>query len=66
MNGIPAFQPHIVVERHEKVQQIDQEIKKTLLSIAQTCAEAAVTTYLGASPQFAKLAPEVLEQIEKK
>ena len=66
VNGIPAFQPHIVVERHEKVQQIDQEIKKTLLSIAQTCAEAAVTTYLGASPQFAKLAPEVLEQIEKK
>lgn len=66
VNGIPAFQPHIVVERHEKVQQIDQEIKKTLLSIAQTCAEAAVTTYLGASPQFAKLAPEVLEETEKK
>ena len=66
VNGIPAFQPHIVVERHEKVQQIDQEIKKTLLAIAQTCAEAAVTTYLGASPQFAKLAPEVIEQIEKK
>lgn len=66
VNGIPAFQPHIVIERHEKVQQVDPEIKKTLMAIAQTCAEAAVTTYLGASPQFAKLAPEVLEQIKKK
>ena len=66
VNGIPAFQPHIVVERHEKEQKIDQAVKNTLLSIARTCAEAAVTTYLGASPQFAKLAPEVVEQIEKK
>ncbi|MFO1385311.1 MAG: hypothetical protein U1F55_03865 [Chitinivorax sp.] len=66
VNGIPAFQPHIVVERHEKVQEIDQAIKNTFLSLAKTCAEAAVTTYLGASPQFAKLAPEVIEQIEKK
>lgn len=66
VNGIPAFQPHVFVERHEKIQQIDQSVKNTLLSIAQNCAEAAVTTYLGASPQFAKLASGVLEQIEKK
>ena len=66
VNGIPAFQPHVFVERHEKIQQIDQSVKNTLLSIAQNCAEAAVTTYLGASPQFAKLAPGVLEQTEKK
>lgn len=66
VNGIPAFQPHVFVERHEKVEQVDQSVKTTLLSIAQNCAEAAVTTYLGASPQFAKLAPGVLEQIAKK
>ena len=66
VNGIPAFQPHVVVERHEKVKEIDQAVKNTFLSLARTCAEAAVTTYLGASPQFAKLAPEVVEQIEKK
>ena len=66
VNGIPAFQPHIVVERHEKIKEIDQAIKSTFLSLAKTCAEAAVTTYLGASPQFAKLAPEIVEQIEKK
>lgn len=66
VNGIPAFQPHVVVERHEKVKEFDQAVKSTFLSLARTCAEAAVTTYLGASPQFAKLAPEVVEQIEKK
>lgn len=66
VNGIPAFQPHIVVERHEKVKEFDQAVKSTFLSLARTCAEAAVTTYLGASPQFAKLAPEVIEQLQKK
>lgn len=66
VNGIPAFQPHIVVERHEKVKEIDQNVKNTFLSLAKTCAEAAVTTYLGANPQFAKLAPVILEQSEKK
>jgi len=65
VNGIPAFQPHVFIERHEKVDQIDQAIKDRLLAIAQTCAEAAVTTYLGASPQFAKLSPGVVDQIAK-
>jgi hypothetical protein len=65
VNGIPAFQPHIFIERHEKVVQVDQSVKQTLLSIAQNCAEAAVATYLGASPQFARLSPAVLEQASK-
>lgn len=66
VNGIPAFQPHVVVERHEKIKEIDQAVKSTFLSLAKTCAEAAVMTYLGASSQFAKLAPEIVEHIEKK
>ncbi len=65
VNGIPAFQPHVIVERHEKVVQIDQAVKGTLLSIAQSCAEAAASTYLGVSPQFAKLAPGIIESAEK-
>lgn len=66
VNGIPAFQPHVIVERHERVKEINEAVKSTFLSLAKTCAEAAVTTYLGASPQFAKLAPVIIEQIEKK
>lgn len=65
VNGIPAFQPHVIVERHEKIEQIDQEVKSTMLSIAQSCAEAAAMTYLGVSPQFAKLAPSIFETAEK-
>ena len=65
VNGIPAFQPHIVIERHEKIEQADQAIKNTLLSIAQNCAEAAVATYLGTNPQFAKLSQPIFEQFEK-
>lgn len=65
VNGIPVFQPHVLIERHEKIEQIDQQIKDRWLSIAQTLAEAAVATYLGASPQFAKLSPGVVDQIPK-
>ena len=66
VSGIPAFQPHVIVERHEKVKQIDQAVKNTMLSLAKTCAEAALQTYLGGvSAQFAKLAPEIIEAIDK-
>lgn len=65
VNGIPAFQPHVIVERHEKVKQIDQAVKNTMLTLAKTCAEVAAQAYLGGSPQFAKLAPEIIETIEK-
>lgn len=64
VNGIPAFQPHVVVERHEKIKKIDEAVKNECLKLARRCAEAAVTTYLGANPQFAKLAPEVIEEGE--
>lgn len=65
VNGIPAFQPHVFVESHEKIEQIDQQVRDRLLATAQMCAEAAVTTYLGASSQFAKLAPGVINQATK-
>jgi hypothetical protein len=65
VNGIPAFQPHVIVERHEKIEKVDQAVKTSLLSLAQGCAEAAAATYLGVSPQFAKLAPGVVEIAKK-
>jgi hypothetical protein len=66
VNGIPAFQPHVMVERHEKIEKIDQAAKSALLSLAQGCAEVAAATYLGVSPQFAKLAPGIIESAKKK
>jgi hypothetical protein len=63
INGIPAFQPHVVVERHEKNKEFDPAVKQALISVAQGCAEAALATYLGANPQFAKIAPVVVETV---
>lgn len=65
VNGIPAFQPHIIVERHEKIDKVDPTIKNALLTLAHGCAEAAASTYLGVSPQFAKLAPGIIESKKK-
>jgi hypothetical protein len=65
VNGIPAFQPHVIVERHEKIEKVDPAVKNALLTLAQSCAEAAATTYLGVSPQFAKLAPGIIESKKK-
>lgn len=60
INGIPAFQPHIVVERHEKVKEIDPNLKQALIKTASQCAEAALKTYLGVNPQFGELAPPIV------
>jgi hypothetical protein len=65
INGIPAFQPHVVIEREEKVKEFDEKLKSALLTVAQTCAQAALSTYLGANPQFAKISPAILVKSEK-
>lgn len=65
INGIPAFQPHVVVERYEKVKEFDETVKAALCTVAQACAEAALATYMGANPQFAKIAPIVLDKVSK-
>ncbi len=62
INGIPAFQPHVVIERSESFSAIDEKVKTQLLNVATGLAEAAISTYLGASPQFAKLAPAIIDQ----
>jgi hypothetical protein len=60
VNGIPVFQPHVCVERHERIDVFDEEVKRGLLTIAQGLAEAAAKTYLGGNVQFAKLAPGIV------
>lgn len=60
INGIPAFQPHIVVERHEKIKEVDPSVKQALIKTASQCAEAALKTYLGANLKFGELAPPIL------
>jgi hypothetical protein len=65
VNGIPAFQPHVVLERHEKVDKFDEAVKDRLLGVAEKIAQAAIQTYLGVNVQFAPLGPEVIHHIEQ-
>lgn len=62
INGIPAFSPHIVPERIETKSEINPELEKTLLSVAEKAADAAINLYLGGNTQFAKLFPAVIDR----
>lgn len=66
VNGIPAFSPHVVPERTETIKAINEELEQALIQAANLAAEGAITLYLGGSPQFAKLAPLIVERLTKK
>lgn len=66
VNGIPAFSPHVVPERIETKKAINEELEHMLIRTAQQAAETAIQLYLGGSPQFAKLAPILIERMNKK
>ncbi len=64
INGIPAFQPHIIVERSETRKEVNEENLKELLKSAKQIAEGAIDIYLGANGQFAKLALPVVKRLK--
>lgn len=67
VNGIPAFQPHSIVEHSETRKEVNEENVKELLTIAKDYASSAINTYLGAGGgQFAKLAPAIFNKLTKK
>lgn len=67
VNGIPAFQPHSIVERSEVKKQVNEENVKELVAMAKDFASTAIDTYLGAGGGiFAKLAPAIVKKISKK
>jgi hypothetical protein len=59
VNGIPAFQPHVITESTELVVTTkDENIDKVAgqaLQAAQQVAQAAIDTYLGGAGTFVKL-----------
>jgi hypothetical protein len=62
VNGIPAFQPHIVIENSEDLKVVDKDVVKSLLKIAESAANVAANTYLGGAPaSVIKIASEVIE-----
>lgn len=66
VNGIPAFQPHVIIERTESRKQVNEENIRQLAGWAKDFAEAAIDMYLGAGGgKFAKLAPVILKKLSK-
>ena len=60
VNGIPAFQPHIVIECSEDRKEVNEESIKQLTNAAQQIASGAIDTYLGATGgAFVRLAQPI-------
>jgi hypothetical protein len=64
INGIPAFQPHVIVERSEVRKEVNEENVKELIKSARQIAEGAIDLYLGANGQFAKLALPIIKRLK--
>ncbi|MRR49655.1 MAG: hypothetical protein EG825_01870 [Rhodocyclaceae bacterium] len=64
INGIPAFQPHVIIERSENRKEVNEENVREFLNSAKQIAEGAIEMYLGANGQFAKLALPVVKRLK--
>lgn len=58
VNGIPAFAPHIVEEKVETSETVDEQ---RLIQLASQAAEAAVACYVGGASRIFALAAPVLK-----
>lgn len=66
VNGLPTFQPHVIIERSEARKLVNEENIKQMIELAQGFAANAIETYLGAGgSKFAKLAPVLIRQLGK-
>ena len=65
VNGIPAFQPSIIIEETRRESKVNEENVKALLQVAERAAKAAAELYLGAGASAAKLGPAIIRRILK-
>lgn len=66
INGIPAFQPHIVIESTESTKTFNDEKLKELIKLATIAAEAAIVAYAGGPGRNISLAQAIVEKLPKK
>jgi hypothetical protein len=65
VNGIPAFQPHVVVEHSEEHKEVEKEMIAELVKLAHKAADAAVKVYLGgASPGALVKGAEIVQHLK--
>jgi hypothetical protein len=65
VNGIPAFQPHVVIEHSEELRTVDKEIIAELIKLAHKSAEIAAKAYLGGTTSSAlTIGQEIVQQVK--
>lgn len=65
VNGIPAFQPSVVIEETRRSSKVNEENINALLQVAERTAKAAAELYLGAGASVGKLGPAIIKRITK-
>jgi hypothetical protein len=60
INGIPAFAPHVVQERVETADIVDED---KLIQVALTAAQAVVAVYSGSASQFFEIARPIVRRL---
>ncbi|MGL4888452.1 MAG: hypothetical protein ACRC4V_19320 [Aeromonas veronii] len=65
VNGIPAFQPHIIIEHTEELKNVDKQVISELIKLAHSSANAAAKAYLGGTTSSALvIGQEIIQQIK--
>lgn len=65
VNGIPAFQPHVVIESREEKKTVNDDNIKYLVDRATAAAEAAVQMYVGGLGPHVKFTRALVERATK-
>ncbi|SAL03598.1 hypothetical protein AWB77_06827 [Caballeronia fortuita] len=66
VNGIPAFEPHVVKIHETVIKEVNEAAKKTLLNVAEKAVNAAIATYLpGANADLFKRGEPVIKEGKK-
>lgn len=66
VNGIPAFQPHVIIERREVSSKANEENIKAMVNFAADAAKGAISLYLGGGSRFVKLGAPIVKRLVKK
>lgn len=65
VNGIPAFQPHVVIEHSEDLKTVDKQIIAELIKLAHKSANIAANAYLGGTTSSAlTIGQEIVKQVK--
>lgn len=52
VNGVPAFQPHVIIEHKETVKEVNEQKMERMIALASDILDAAVSTYCGPGHRF--------------